>query len=95
MPKAVRDGVNDYRREMDVLSEFIEDRCELSGNADAKTLYACYCDWCDENSEDTMSATRFGREMGKRFERKRVTQGVYYNGISLAYKHSYRIKFKS
>ena len=41
MPKAVRDGVNDYRREMDVLSEFIEDRCELSGNADAKTLYAC------------------------------------------------------
>ena len=83
MPLAVLDSVREYRREMDVISAFIEDRCELSGAVQASVLYACYSQWAQENNEYCMSATKFSVELAKRFERVRVKTGTVYNGISL------------
>lgn len=83
MPLAVLESVREYRREMDVISAFIEDRCELSGAVQASVLYACYAQWAQDNNEYCMSATKFSVELAKRFERVRVKTGTVYNGISL------------
>ena len=84
MPKAVLDSVREYRREMDVISAFIDDRCQLSGSVQSSTLYADYSAWADENNEYKMSATKFGLEIAKRFEKVKTSKGqIFYNGISL------------
>jgi putative DNA primase/helicase len=84
MPKAVLDSVREYRREMDVISAFIEDKCELSGSVQSSVLYAAYSSWAEENNEYRMSATKFGLEIAKRFEKIKTSKGqIFYNGVSL------------
>ena len=83
MPKAVLDSVREYKREMDVISAFIEDRCQLSGSAQSSTLYAAYANWAEENNEYRMSATKFSVELSKRFDKVKTRTGRHYNGISL------------
>lgn len=83
MPRAVLDSVREYRREMDVISAFINDECTEQGTVAAKMLYAAYCKWADQNNEYCMSNTKFGIEIGKRYEKVKLPKGIYYNGISL------------
>lgn len=83
MPRAVLESVREYRREMDVISAFIEDRCELSGSVQSSVIYAAYASWAEENNEYCMSATKFSVEMSKRFEKIRGNKFNYFNGISL------------
>lgn len=85
MPRAVLDMCKEYRREMDVISAFIEDRCEERKGAYAQSaqLYSAYTEWCDSNNEYKMSNTKFGIEMAKRFNKKRTRDGWFYIGIKL------------
>ena len=83
MPRAVLNSVKEYRREMDVISAFINDCCEESGSAAAKVLYAAYCQWADDNNEYCMSNTKFGIEIAKRYTKIKDRKGFFYNGISL------------
>lgn len=82
MPRAVLDSVREYRREMDVISAFLNDCCQNSGCIAAKTLYAAYCKWAENNNEYCLSNTKFGIEIAKRYEKIRMPQGFVYNGIS-------------
>lgn len=84
MPRAVLDAVREYRREMDVISAFIEDKCQLCGAEQSSKLYACYAQWAEDNNEYKMSATKFSVEMNKRFEKISTRTGKFFNGISLA-----------
>ena len=68
---------------MDVISAFIGDECADGGSVSAKVLYAAYCKWADQNNEYCMSNTKFGIEIGKRYEKVKLSKGIYYNGISL------------
>lgn len=83
MPRAVLAAVNEYRREMDVVSAFIEDCCTEGGSVAAKTLFAAYLKWADDNKEFKMSATKFGIEISKRFEKVKTKKGAFYTGLSL------------
>lgn len=85
MPRAVLNMCKEYRREMDVISAFIEDRCEERSGAYAQSteLYLAYTAWCDANNEYKMSNTKFGIEMAKRFEKKHTRDGWFYIGIKL------------
>lgn len=83
MPRAVLNCVREYRREMDVISAFIEDCCVNDGSVAAKTLYAAYCQWADDNNEYRMSNTKFGMEMMKNYTKIKTVQGFVYSGISL------------
>lgn len=83
MPKSVFDSVKEYRREMDIISAFIEDNCVLEGAVPASTLYAAYVQWSTENNEYRMSNTKFGIEISKRYEKIKGKKCNYYNGISL------------
>lgn len=83
MPSAVLQTVREYRREMDVISAFIEDKCTLEGTVQASMLYAAYVSWADSNNEYCMSNTKFSTEIAKRFEKVRGKNYNFFNGISL------------
>lgn len=83
MPAAVLAMVREYRREMDVISAFIEDKCEIGGSVQASTLYMAYVNWANANNEYCMSNTKFGTEIAKRFEKVKGKKCNYFNGISL------------
>lgn len=85
MPRAVADGVREYRREMDVISAFIEDRCTVGAGKSVQSsrLYAAYCEWADKGNEYRMSATKFSLELSKKYERIKCRDSNYFNGIAL------------
>ena len=85
MPRAVADSFKEYRREMDVISAFIEDCCVTGKGCSVQSsqLYAAYCKWSEQGNEYTMSATKFSVEVGKRFEKIKTTKCNYYSGITL------------
>ena len=83
MPRAVLDMVREYRREMDVVSAFIEDCCIRDGSVAAKTLYAAYCQWANDNNEFHMSNTKFGVEMARNYEKVKTREGWFYTNLSL------------
>lgn len=86
MPLVVRNAVNDYRREMDVISSFIASCCILgSGSEQSSVLYAVYCKWASDNNEYKMSHTRFTAELLKKggIEREARRDGKYIKGISI------------
>jgi len=85
MPRAVMDMVREYRREMDVISAFLEDRCETAdfALAQATALYSSYTAWCDANNEYKMSNTKFGIELAKRFKKIKQREGWYYSGLRI------------
>lgn len=84
-PSSVLKASNSYRSEMDILASFIDDQCEVVTGVTvrANDLYQRYKHWATNNTEYLMSATKFGREFSKRFEKKRDRLGVYYVGIRL------------
>ena len=85
MPGAVTDEVREYRREMDVISAFIEDRCTLDPNKGVQSsqLYAAYCDWADKGNEYRMSGTKFSLELSKRFKKTKVRGVIFFHGIGI------------
>ena len=85
MPRAVADGVREYRREMDVISAFIEDRCTVGAGKSVQSsrLYAAYCEWAERGNEYRMSATKFSLELSKKYERIKCRDSNYFNGIAL------------
>jgi putative DNA primase/helicase len=79
-PSAVVKAVEQYRGEMDTISKFL-DECTVSAPCrcvKAKDLYNVYSRWCEENGEYKLTNTKFGSEVQKRYERKRVTTGYVY-----------------
>lgn len=83
MPAAICQSVREYRREMDVVSAFIEDRCQCEGCVQSSALYAAYAKWAESNNEYKMSHTKFSAEVSKKFEKISTRQGKFFNGLSL------------
>lgn len=85
MPRAVLEEVREYRREMDVISAFIEDRCAVGKglSVQASTLYAAYMSWAESGNEYRMSNTKFAMEMAKRYKKIKGKNCNYYAGIGL------------
>jgi len=85
-PPAVNSATNEYREEMDVIGNFIKERCvrQAEGSIRARELFRCYQDWCDENNEHAFSERFLGmrlKEMG--LSQKRLGDGRYWQGIQL------------
>jgi putative DNA primase/helicase len=88
VPECVRAATGEYRRETDTLISFITDRC-VKGEGEeirARGLYSAYKTWAggavDKNK--MLTETAFGRQMGKRFEKRVDRRGIHYLGIALA-----------
>jgi putative DNA primase/helicase len=83
--EVVKTATEEYRKDEDIISHFISDRCSLGGHTQAKAgeLYSAYSEWCKDMGHRAMSGTRFGREMGKRFDSHSDSRGKYYLGIEI------------
>jgi putative DNA primase/helicase len=85
-PEEVKAATSAYRSEMDMLKDFIEDRCVV--NADMRVvageLYEAYESWCVTNGERELSQTVFGKKLTERGIDPLKSNGVRYRiGIGL------------
>ncbi|MCL6612475.1 MAG: hypothetical protein K6T66_13120 [Peptococcaceae bacterium] len=86
-PGEVEKATDAYRAEMDVLSQFFEEKCLIKGfcKASASDLYAAYCKWCDENGERAIKQRDFSARLIERgFLKSKSTGGrFFWAGIGL------------
>lgn len=89
-PQQVWAATDEYRREIDPLATFLEERCEMGTHycAFASELYEAYRAWWQQVGEESalMSQTRFGRELRARgflSTRERNTKRKLWMGLRL------------
>ena len=68
MPEEVKAAITDYRKEMDVLTDFLDERCIFRENCtvSAKELYSEYVKWAKENEENAITKKMFGVNLNER-----------------------------
>ena len=74
-PEEVKEATDNYREEMDVLGEFLKDRCRLSHDArvSSKDLYEAYTTWCEVNGQEPVAQRAFVSALTEKgFKRSRV-----------------------
>jgi putative DNA primase/helicase len=81
-PESVMAAGREYKTEMDVLASFLDDCCDEGGEAAAGELFRAYTTWAQQGNEYQMSSTKFGREMAKRYQRRK-SGGWLYTGLHL------------
>ena len=89
-PQRVTIATEEYREEMDVLSDFMEELCIIgeSHRVPQKQLYLAYVDWCEELKQKPQNYRLFNRQLKERDYKVIVTSvgGVatrIWSGISL------------
>ncbi len=68
VPEEIKEATAQYKDQMDIMAEFIEDCCIESRLAQATTkkLYKSYNEWCEENKEKPIKSRAFGRRLEER-----------------------------
>lgn len=96
-PAVVAQAIEQYRGEMDTISKFLEE-CTVPAPlhcVKAKDLYNVYVRWCEQNGEYKMTNTKFGMEMVKRYEKRKMKFGFAYCEIDFNEEYSpYSINIK-
>ncbi len=87
MPEEIEQAAKEYRDEMDILGEYLNDNC-MTGNPDFEismtALYKNYRSWCETNSIKMISKILFGKRLVERgIEKKRDMDGRKWIGIGL------------
>jgi len=84
-PPEVRNATKSYRHEMDILKDYLEDRCEICDSSIEKTyLYADYLSWCGRENEESLSKQKFGRMMiDHNFKELRTGKGRRWAGLKI------------
>jgi putative DNA primase/helicase len=86
-PEAVLLATAEYRKDMDPLSDFVEDRCELAEDLEAAAdpLYAAYKAWAETNGRPALGVKRFKStlEGHEGIQYKRRKNGRFYLGLAV------------
>ena len=87
-PRAVVTATQAYRLDMDVVGQWLEEKCieEPDAGAGSSVLYRDYTNWCESNGERPMKQRDLGRRLLERgFTKSRSTGGRYiYSGLRLS-----------
>lgn len=91
-PAKVREATSEYRRDEDLLADFVDECCDLQqeGQSEirskASDLYDAFCAWFKRNvsAKKTISQKAFGKMMLERFQRERKGGTYYYFGVSVS-----------
>jgi len=83
-PKCVAIATDEYREEMNVFTEFLDDECILGASLEdtVENLYRSYTAWCTRHNEQHMTKKSFGaslKESGyqsSRLDGKRSWKGL-------------------
>ena len=81
-PEKVTMATDEYREEMDVLAEFMDEHCILGDRhkVTQKELYICYADWCETLRQRPQNYRLFNRQLK---ERNFQTKVARFNGKSI------------
>ena len=85
-PAPVKEATEEYRSDMDVISDFIGECCikEPMAEMKAKILYDTFKKWCEESGEKTITQTALGIKLKERgFEKERKRDGYHWIGFGL------------
>jgi len=85
-PAEVMEATNDYRSEMDLLANFLDEACNVSPDAKAQSseLYQSYRQWCEANGVFPLNHTNFSLRLKERGFEKRKSNGRFvYIGVGL------------
>ena len=84
-PAIVKRATLEYRRDEDVLQQFVDDACVVGDEVivGAAALYSHYRVWAQDNGIRPMTGTKFGRKMAERFQKEQMRTGTQYIGIGL------------
>ena len=84
-PQLVVAASQDYRSEMDQIGTFIETCCETGPGLSIAggELYKVYREWASENGEHIFTNTKFGREISKKYSKKKTSGLMVYEGITI------------
>jgi putative DNA primase/helicase len=86
-PEAVLQATNEYQRDSDTLSRFIDAQCLMSPHARVRAgeLFAAYEQWCDREriGDDRLSLRAFGERMKAMHPPLPHQRRVTYSGIGL------------
>jgi putative DNA primase/helicase len=85
-PEEVSLATTDYRAEMDVLADFLEECCEEKPEAfvSKMDLYDVYEGWCQKHKEEALKKNAFGTKMKERgFEEKKSGNVRSWLGVQL------------
>ena len=85
-PSIVLDATEEYKGEMDVIGNFIKNRCISKAGIKIRIweLYKAYSDWCDTNNEHAVSERFFTmrlKDMG--YEQCRNSEARFWSGLGL------------
>ena len=88
LPKCVQDATKEYKAEMDILTNFMEQCVEIDYKSPepimAPQLFNLYTVWAQKNNEYQMTSRKFYTEIAKKVpEKTRIHEGVCYKGIKL------------
>ena len=86
VPAVITYATDEYRGEMDVIGNFIKERCVHKPGAmiRAKELFQVYQEWCDENNEMATSMRMFGlrmKELG--MVQKRTSEARFWQDLAI------------
>jgi putative DNA primase/helicase len=90
VPDTVTAATLQYRSEMDVIAQFLQDCCVLQPSATVrpKQLHEAYATWCAENAEKPLGLRKFGENVKRRGYRTRLTMGnAVWDGLGLRLAH--------
>jgi P4 family phage/plasmid primase-like protien len=66
VPTCITDATSEYRDEMDVLGQWLEDQCEQGGATESNLLYADYKAWAERNGLRAVWAAKvFGKKLAE------------------------------
>jgi putative DNA primase/helicase len=88
-PDQILRDVEEYRREEDILQDWIDERCYLANNSldiltSSTKLYEDFSDWFKTyQGARVPSGTWFGRRMSKKFNKTKANGVNNYYGIAL------------
>lgn len=85
-PKIVEQATSEYRSSQDIVGQFVNAKCDLTGKIQVTDLYNAFKDWAEQSRErHSLTCRKFGDEVVKRegIFRKPGREGTYLHGISL------------
>ena len=90
-PPEVTEATTSYRRENDLVGEFIADRCfdDPAAKSTSKVLHEGYTQWCSGNGYTSMAINTFAKELKKKgYTSRKFQRGNGWAGLDLkpAYK---------
>lgn len=89
LTKMQRDWLQEYKTQMDVLTQFIMKECVLSehSSVECKALYNAYKEWAKDNTEYILKESKFSSDLKKKgitIDKNPMTGKSYYLGVRLA-----------